>query len=379
MFQYIKTQTYFAQISGGMEPLGADELVRLGAKNVTPGYRGIRFQGDKHVLYRINYNARLISRVFAPLKRFPCPSVKELYRFAKTIDWPLIFSPWQTFAVFSNVSRSKITHSKYAALCLKDAIADRFRDQLNKRPNVDRFSPDIRINLYIDRDMGVISLDTSGGSLHQRGYRVKSVEAPMQETLAAAIVQISGWCGETALYDPMCGSGTLLCEAMMQYCRIPAGYFRKRFGFEFLPDFDRVLWKREKTRADDRIRKLPDRLIYGSDLSKTAVKAAKTNCRTLPSGQKVNLVTTDFKRIATLENRSIICNPPYGIRLKAEKDLGLFYREMGDFLKQRCKGSTAYIYFGNIPMIKKVGLKPSFKMPLNNGGLDGRLVKYEIY
>lgn len=379
MFEYIKTQGYFAQVAGGMEELGAKELASLGARKVVPEFRGIRFQADKNILYRVNYNARLISRVLAPLKHFSCDSEKVLYRMAKAIDWPLIFNPGHTFAVFANVSRSKITHSKYAALCVKDAIADRFRDRFGKRPDVDRISPDLWINLYIDKDRAVISLDTSGGSLHKRGYRKKPVEASMQETLAAAIVKLSGWNGETPLYDPMCGSGTLICEAMMHYCRIPAGFLKKQFGFEFLPDFDRTLWEKEKSRSINRIRQLPERLIYGSDKEKTAVNAAKANCRCLPGGQKISLLKTDFRRISSLENRLILCNPPYGLRLKAEEDLGIFYREMGDFLKKRCKGSTAYIYFGNLPMIKKIGLKPAFKKPLSNGGLDGRLTKYEIY
>ncbi|MBW1759139.1 MAG: class I SAM-dependent RNA methyltransferase, partial [Deltaproteobacteria bacterium] len=181
------------------------------------------------------------------------------------------------------------------------------------------------------------------------------------------------------LYDPMCGSGTLLCEALMKTCRIPAGFLKKNFGFCFLPDFNKGLWESIKKRADEKIRPLPSELIAGSDIERMAVNAAKTNCRILPGGEMIKICRTDFKDISNLENSVILCNPPYGIRLKKEEDLGEFYKNFGDFLKQRCKGSQAYIYFGNREMLKKIGLKPAWKKPIRNAGLDGRIAKYELY
>jgi len=227
-------------------------------------------------------------------------------------------------------------------------------------------------------DSGV-SLDTSGGSLHRRGYRRESVAAPMQETLAAAIVALTDWRGEKPLYDPMCGSGTLLCEALMRLCRIPAGFLGRNFGFHFLPDFNPSLWARIKKEADGRIRPLVSGQLCGSDIDPLAVKAATTNCRLLPGGKGIQIQPCDFRTLPEQENKIIVCNPPYGIRLGREAELDIFYKSLGDFLKQRCKGSQAYIYYGNREKIKKIGLKPTWKKPLRNGGLDGRVVKYEIY
>jgi putative N6-adenine-specific DNA methylase len=230
----------------------------------------------------------------------------------------------------------------------------------------------------------------------------------MQETVAAAVLRYSMWDGSVPLYDPMCGSGSLLCEALMHYCRIPSGILREHFGFAFLPDydnalwikancripsgilrehfgfaflpdFDNALWIKAKKRFDRQIRELPEGLVAGSDLLPEAVKISKTNIQNLPYGDKVKLEPLDFRKIERLDNRVIITNPPYGIRTGSKKKLDLLYKSLGDFLKQRCKGSIAYIYFGEREFIKKIGLKPTWKKPLKTGGLDGRLVKYEMF
>ncbi|MBL7179706.1 MAG: class I SAM-dependent RNA methyltransferase [Desulfobacterales bacterium] len=380
MFKYQKTNRYFAQLPGGFETLAAAELEDLGASRLEPGFRGIHFSADHAALYAINYKARMITRVLAPLISFQCRDRDDLYRAGRSIDWTIFFALKHTFGIFANVAdNANIRHSKFAALCLKDAVADFFRQRLGERPNVDPTNPDIWLNLYIERNKGTISLDTSGGSLHRRGYRHKTVEAPMQETVAAAMVELSGWNGEKPIYDPMCGCGMLLCEALMKYCRLPAGFLKQNFGFRFLPDFDNNLWESVKIKADENIRQLPDGLIAGSDIADIAVESAGINCRALPGGDRIELSRKDFKDISGLENRVIVCNPPYGIRLKPADDLGEFYRNFGDFLKQRCRGSQAYIYFGNREMLKKIGLKPAWKKPLKNAGLDGRVAKYELY
>lgn len=380
MLQYQKTKTYFAQIADGFEELAGNELAMLGATQIKPAFRGIHFAAEPDVMYRINYQSRLVSRVLAPLLSFKCDDRTALYQAAMSIHWSSFFSLKQTFGVFSNVSgNDQLRHSKFAALCVKDAVVDQFRQRLGTRPNVDKSDPDVWIHLLVNKKQAAISLDTSGGSLHKRGYRKEAVTAPMKETLAAAMVALSGWKGDTPLYDPMCGSGTLLCEAMMAACRLPSGYLRTEFGFRHLPDFDKGLWQRVKKEADADIRQIGKGVIVGSDIAHRAVKAAIANVGALPGGASVQIDRRDFNDIPRLENCVILCNPPYGVRLKSEDELGAFYKSLGDFLKRRCKGSQAYIFFGTREMIKKIGLKPSWKKPMRNAGLDGRVVKYKMY
>jgi putative N6-adenine-specific DNA methylase len=379
MFDYQERRAFFAQTPGGMEELAALELSELGATNVRQAYRGLHFEAQKETLYRINHQARLLTRVLAPLKSFHCHNTAYLYRQAKSMDWFSLFSPDQTFAVSATVSHSRIRHSRYAALCLKDGIADHFRDRFQRRPNVSKEDPTVWVNLHIENNLAVISLDTSGGSLHRRGYRQESIKAPMQELLAAAIVRLMEWDGSRRLYDPLCGSGTLLAEALMASCRIPAGLLRKRFGFEHLPDFDKTLWLKIKGEGEGQMLPLPEGLIGGSDLSPKAVEAARANLKKLPYGEKVLLNAMDFRDIPGLEDMVIVCNPPYGIRLKGYGDIPSLFKSLGDFFKQNCKGSSAFVYIGMRELIPYIGLKPSWKRALSTGGLDGRLVKFEIY
>jgi len=378
-YKYRQDSRYFAQIAEGIKHAGAQELSELGAKDIALEYRGIYFRADKATLYRINYLTRLVSRCLAPLKSFACPDTDVLYKNAKQITWEDFFAPGSTFAVFANVSDSEISHSRYASLRLKDAVADYFRERTGSRPNVSVRDPDVLLNLHIRHDKAEISIDTSGGALHRRGYRIEAVSAPMQETVAAAIIRFAKWDGSLPLYDPMSGSGTLLCEALMHYCHIPAGIFRNKFGFECLPDFDGVIWKQVKKNADTDIRPLPRGLIAGSDISEKAVAIARTNIMGLHHGKNVMIERSDFRSLPAFGKHVIVANPPYGIRMGADEDLGAFYKDLGDFLKLKCTGSSAYIYFGDRAYIKKVGLKASWKKPIRAGGLDGRLVKYEMH
>ncbi len=379
MYEYQKNNTFFAQIAEGLIESGADELSDLGATKVSPEYGGIYFCADKKTLYKINYSARLASRILAPLVSFDCSSADQLYEKAKQIQWTDFIAENKTFAIFSNVSGSRITNSHYASLRLKDGIVDAFREKTGGRPSVDQKNPDVWLNLHIRHDRAVISLDTSGGSLHKRGYRKESIAAPMQETVAAAIIKMSGWDGSVPLYDPMCGSGTLLSEALMHYCKIPSGIFREQFGFEFLPDYDNLLWSKVKKDLARQIIDLPDGCISGSDLSLQAIKAARINVKQLRNGKRVRLEVRDFTKLKDMPIGVIVANPPYGIRMGNKNALDPLYKSLGDFLKKKCKGSTAYIYFGERELIKKIGLKASWKKPLKTGGLDGRLVKYELF
>ncbi len=379
MYNYQKSYRYFAQVADDIKDIAEEELISLGAKNTYLAYRGIYFTAEKEVLYSINLNSRFINRVLAPIKNFPCHSDQYLYKTASNIIWTDFMQSSDTFAVFATVSHSKIKHSKFAALRLKDAIADSFRENIGKRPSVDTRDPDVWINLHIENNEAIISIDTSGGSLHRRGYRRRSVQAPMVETLAAAIIKYTDWDEKTPLHDPFCGSGTLLCEAFLKASATPASFLREKFGFEQLPDFDSNLWDKVKKESLDKIKTLPENFISGSDIALQAVKAATYNCSLIDPKNLITLKRSDIFKIEELENKTIVCNPPYGIRINNVEDLSGFYKNLGDFLKQRCKGSTAFIYFGERKYIKSMGLKASWKKELSNGGLDGRLVKYELY
>ncbi|PID57357.1 RNA methyltransferase [candidate division KSB3 bacterium] len=377
MFAYQKNQRFFAQIAHGLEQLGLEELHSLGAQDAKAAYRGVYFTADRAALYRINYCSRLSTHILAPLLTFDCHSDRYLYKTALKLAWPEILSVSTTFAITANVSNSRIRHSQYAARKLKDAIVDQFREICGERPNVAPRHPDVWLNLYIHNNKATISLDTSGGSLHRRGYRRESVSAPMQETLAAAIIRLSGWQGEQPLYDPMCGSGSLLAEACMAYCRVPAGYLRQQFGFEHMPDFDHTIWKSVRQESNRHIRPLPPGLIGGSDLDHSAIEAAQKNCRQIPGGTHIALRTQRFHDLQALKERTIVCNPPYGLRLQ-QRSVTRLLQEFGDFLTLRCQGSNAYIYLGNASLFTQIPLRPSWKKALHNGGLEGFLAKYSI-
>ncbi|WP_300457997.1 THUMP domain-containing protein [Desulfobacula sp.] len=378
-YLYEKESRYFAQVAETVKDIAIKELKELGADHVQPVFRGIWFSASKKNFYRIVYFSRLLSRILAPLVSFECHDKDDLYKAAKKIRWEEFLTPKKTFSIVANVSESEITHSNFAGLRIKDAIADYFRDRTNKRPNVDARDPYLIVNLHIHRNMATLSIDASGGSLHKRGYREESVSAPMQETIAAAIIRLSEWDGQVPLYDPMCGSGTLLCEALMAYSRIPAQVFRTQFGFERLPDFDAALWEQIKRESRDNFRELKANMISGSDVSEHSVNAARINIMGLHFGSEITIELKDFQAIEAIKNSVIVTNPPYGIRMGKDQNLNLFYKNLGLFFKSRCRQSTAFVYFGEPKYIKKVPLSPAWKRPLEIGGLDGKLVKYDLY
>ena len=246
MYNYQETNRYFAQVANDIKDIAEEEVQSLGADNTRKTYRGIYFTATQKALYSINFNSCLINRVLAPLISFNCHSDRYLYKISSQVQWEDFLDCSQTFAVFATVSHSSIKHSKFAALRLKDAVVDYFRARTGERPSIDTRDPDLWINLYIENNKATISLDTSGGSLHRRGYHKKTIQAPMIETLAAAIIKYAGWDGSVPLYDPFCGSGSLLCEGYMHASRTPRAILRKRFGFEKLPDFDPSLWNQVK-------------------------------------------------------------------------------------------------------------------------------------
>lgn len=378
MYEY-KTNGFFAQVTGKMENICQEELIELGAKETEVAYKGVYFKADLQTLYKINYTSRLASRILAPLITFPCRSTDYLYQKSKKIHWEDFCSLKKTFSISASVSNSRINNSLYASQCLKDGIADYFRSKNGKRPDVEVVNPDVRFNLHIEKDTATISLDTSGESLHKRGYRLLAGEAPMQETLAAAIIRISKWDGQNTLYDPMCGSGTILCEALMHYCRIPAQALRKKFGFYNLPEFNRNEWNKVKADSDSNVRPLLKNIIRGSDKSPDAIKIARKNLSRLPYSDAVELSSTSFDQIKEFESGTLITNPPYGIRLGESEEVQNLYKVFGDFLKTKCAGTSAFIYTGNPELRKFIGLKTTKRIPLDNGKLEGLLLQIDSY
>ncbi len=376
---YQENGRYFALAAGKLERLAAEELQELGVQRTHDGYRGVFFEADPATLYRVNYESRLLTRVLAPLTEFQCHSDRYLYTQAQKIDWSKLLTLETTFAVFATVSNSKVSHSQFAARRLKDAIVDQFREATGQRPSVRTPDPDVWLNLHIHANYATISFDTSGGSLHRRGYRTESVQAPMQETVAAAALRYSGWDAAEPLLDPMCGSGTLLAEALMKAGRVPAGYLRGRFGFEHLPDFDQAAWEKVRDAADAKMREVPEGLIRGSDVDAGAVEAARNNLARLPYGERVSLARSDFRAIDSVDAGIILTNPPYGLRLGTSDSAGALMRELGDWFKQSCQGRTAYVYAGKPEMLKSVGLRTTWKKALVNGALEGRLARYDMY
>ncbi len=378
-FQYVRERRFFAQAAGGTENAARAELVALGATDVRDGWRGLYFGADDETLYRVTYCARVVTRVLAPLVTFRCHSARYLYRRARAIDWPAMFPPERTIAVQANVANSALRHSQYAALMVKDAIVDAMRDRYGRRPNVDPHDADVRVNLYLQGNRATISLETTGGSTHRRGYRVDTVEAPMQEHVAAAIVHETGWTGERDLVDPMCGSGTLLAEALMAVAAIPSGRWRERFGVRALPDFDEALWRRVRGECDAAVRPVGAERLRGSDADVRAVRAARANLARLPGGEGVRIEPRRFEDLDGIPDAVIVCNPPWGVRLHAGEPVERLLRRFGDFLKRRCPGSTAWIYLGRRELVGAIGLRPSRRIPIRHGGMDGRLVRVDVY
>ncbi|MCK5148144.1 class I SAM-dependent RNA methyltransferase [bacterium] len=370
--------SFFAQTARGLEDLVAEELRMLGAEKVKTQFMGCIFDTDKAGLYRINYMTRLASRILMPIAKFDCWNDNDLYRHIHKLDWTDMLRLNNTFAITAVGKHPVIKHSKFAALRVKDAIVDKFMSELGSRPSIDPIEPDVHFILHLQPKFAILYWDTSGSPLHRRGYRQSSVEAPLQETVAAAIINLADWDEKTPLVDPFCGSGTLIAEAYMKAANIPAGYLRPKWGMRNMPDYDDKLWKKVKKEADANINTEPADLISGSDIDKSAVKATRNNLNLLPGGKDISIERKDYAEIEDLSNRLIVANPPHGIRMKTE-EMADWIKKLGDFLKTKCAGSTAILYFGDRQHIKFVGLKPTFKRPLPSGGLDGRAVRYDLF
>jgi putative N6-adenine-specific DNA methylase len=371
---------YFATVARDLEPLAAQELLDLGAQSVTPGFCGVAFTGDQTLLYRANLFARLPFRILQQLKVFPCHTADDLYKGIQSIDWQEFLDPGCTLAVNATGKNSDLNHSHFTALQVKNAIVDQQQARLGDRSNVDTHEPDVRINVHIRRDECTVSLDSSGDSLHRRGYRPAMGDAPLKESLAAALIKLSDWQPDQVFFDPLCGSGTLPLEASLTALNIAPGVFRDRFGFETWPDFNKALLEQLIAEAESaQLKELPA-FIGGSDGSIEILEQARANARYCGVSQLVQFQLQELAEVqAPSDSGVLMCNPPYGERLGNPEELGTFYRLLGDILKQRFKGWTAFVLSGNKELARAIRLKSAQRIPVNNGGLACQLMKYELY
>jgi len=367
-----------AKTMAGMEELLADELKAIGAQQIVKGNRMVKCTGDKKLVYRANYECRTALRILLPFKSFKIKNQEDFYRRAKEIPWEKYLNVDSTFSITKVVKHSTFSNSQFAVLKLKDAIADRFMSRKGKRPSVDLDHSDLAINLHLVDNHATLSLDSSGDSLHKRGYRTATGPAPLNEVLAAGLILLTNWDRKIDFYDPMCGSGTFLIEAAMIARNIPPGYFRKQFGFQHWNDYDFNLWKEVKNQALDRIQENTPN-ITGFDVSNTMVQIARQNIRNTGLQSLVSVFKKDFFKLQPASSEGIlIMNPPYDLRLK-EEDTNKLYKEIGDTLKTNFSGYTAYVFSGNLEALKKLGLRPSRRMVLYNGPIEARLAKYDLY
>jgi putative N6-adenine-specific DNA methylase len=371
---------FFATCARGLERPLADELRALGADDVAPGRGGTAFAGDKALLYRANLWLRTAVRVLKPVLEADVASPDELYDAVRRVDWSQYLTPEHTLAVDANVRDSYITHSKYAALRVKDAICDQFVERVGRRPSVDVDEPMVGLNLHVYRNHAVLSLDSSGESLHKRGYRPILTKAPLNEALAAAIVLLTGWPGDVPFADPMCGSGVLPIEAAWLALRRPPGLTRRRFGFQGWMDYDVRLWTALRDEARRGVLKQLPAPVVGSDVRRDAVSFATGNARAAGIGHLLRFDVKDVRdfRPPAQQPGAIVCNPPYGERIGEEKELKPLYRALGEVLYQRCAGWRAFVFTGNARLAREIGMKPARAVPLMNGKIPCELLEFDL-
>ncbi|MEH1916150.1 THUMP domain-containing class I SAM-dependent RNA methyltransferase [Nostoc sp.] len=371
---------YFATVARGLETLAAQELEQLGAHSVEPGFCGVAFEGDRTLLYRVNLWARLPFRILVNINEFPCLDAKDLYRGIQTIDWQNYLTPDMTLAVNVTGKNQHLNHSHFTSLQVKNAIVDQQKENLGERSNVELHEPDVRVNVHIERDFCTVKLDSSGNSLHRRGYRPAVGAAPLKESLAAALIQLSGWQPDQMFYDPLCGSGTLPLEASLKALNIAPGLFRESFGFENWLDFDLSLLEKLLQEAKDSQLDSLSAPIWGSDRDENIIEQAINNAQNCGVDNHVWFSQMELADVvAPADSGILFCNPPYGERLGRDSDLGAFYKLLGDVLKQRFKGWTAFVLSGNKELSQSIGLKSSQRIAVYNGALPCQLMKYELY
>lgn len=373
----MKVYKLIAKTFSGLEDVLAKEVKRIGGKNVTRGKRAVFYEGDLEMIYKSNYQLRTALRVLKEIEYFQFKNVDQFYLRCKNIQWQKYFDLEQNFVINSVVVNSRdFNNTMFASLKVKDAIADYFRENFGKRPNVDTENPDIIINVHIFQNSCTLAVDTSGESLHKRGYRVKQGDAPLNEVLAAGMILSTGWLGNSDFMDPMCGSGTLPVEAAMIAQNIPPAKFRKEFAFQKWNDYDQLLWDKITEPTPKREFR---HTIYASDISSGNLLNAQTNARRALVFNKIKFQKSDFNDLdIPLNKATIVINPPYGERLK-EKDLNGLYKMMGERFKHQYPGNSAWVLSSALESMNSIGLKPSLKMDLFNGALKCRFNKYELF
>jgi putative N6-adenine-specific DNA methylase len=381
--------TYFATVARGLEALAATELETLGAHRVEPGFCGVAFEGetpdgpvssDRALLYRVNLWSRLAFRVLVKLGECPCYDADDLYQGIQSIDWRPYLTPDLTFAVDATGKNLRLNHTHFTALQVKNAVVDQQRQHWGDRSTIDTQHPEVRLNVHIQDDTCTISLDSSGSSLHRRGYRPAVGAAPLKESLAAALVKLTDWPGDVPLLDPLCGSGTLPLEASMVALNMAPGLFREEFGFQTWPDFDGELWDRLWQEAEDGRKAALATWVGGCDRELEIIHQANLNAQRCGLADQVTFWAADLADLeAPADSGYLLCNPPYGERLGADDDLGAFYKLLGDVLKQRFKGWTAFVLSGNKELARHIGLKSAQRVPVYNGTLPCQWLKYELY
>lgn len=372
----------FVSCASELEVLLQEELKELGISQTHVGYRGVYIEEwDWNTVYRVNYSSRLASRVLLPLSRFKCRDQRSLYRHVSEMNWSALFKQGYTFAIDANVHHKELRNSLYAAQVMKDAICDQLRERSGWRPSVDVQNPDVQLNLFIQQQMAVVSFDTSGSPLHKRGYRQETGEAPIQESLAAALLRLAKYDESKILLDPCCGSGTILVEAALIASKTAPGYLRHQWGFMKHPQFNSLEWLKIKNEIDsERIKIKPDS-IFGIDISREMTRIAKVNLKAAGFNQDVFIEQSDFREYDPLTKPNlIVTNPPHGRRLEEEEQLRSLYRELGVFIKTKTvKPAQGFIFTGNLALAKEVGLAASRRYVLNNGGVESRLLEFDVY
>lgn len=362
----------------GFEELLEKELTQLGAMHVKKGVRVVEFVGDQGFMYKANLALRTAIKILKPIKTFRVNNEKDLYDNIKNMPWENYLKPTGSLAVDATIHSDLFTHSLFIAQKTKDAIVDRFRDNTGQRPNVDLKFPDLKINVRIDRKECTISLDSSGESLHKRGYKLATNIAPINEVLAAGLIMLSGWDGQSDFMDPMCGSGTIPIEAAMIACNIPPNLMRKEFAFERWQDWDVDLFEKIEESLLKKTRDFHHQII-GYDKAPSAVRKAQENVANAQLDDFITIKHEDFFKTQKggQEKLHMVFNPPYGERL--DIDMEKLYSDIGDTLKQNYPGTDAWFITSNLDALKHVGLRPSRKIQLYNAKLESRLVKYVMY
>lgn len=376
-------KSLFVTCSQGIEDLLIDELNSLGYPETKKGFRGIYVDvPDFNAICHINYCSRLAGRVLLPLLGFKCYDQKSLYHCASNIDWLPLIPPHKTFAIDANVNHKNLRNSLFAAQIVKDAICDQIREKTGERPNVNPKEPDIQLNLFIHGEDAVISFDTSGAPLYKRGYRQESTEAPMQEALAAAILKIAKYDPTNdILYDPCCGSGTILIEAAYLATHTAPGFLRTTWGFQEHPDYSESTFKAMKAEIDSKRVPLKGGLIFGTEVNKNNLRICKLNLRIANVLSSIEVIQSDFRAFEPPKPPTlIITNPPYGLRLDEESMLIPLYRALGDFMKNKtAKPARGFIFTGSPLLAKEVGLAAKRRYPMSNSGIECRLLEFDLY